>query len=249
MLGAAGATVGHASSVGGEDGPDTFNVPRGTAVTATNAGPAVFTAVDPTVGAITVTCTDSTFSGKTNQGLRFGITPPTYTNAGGPCTDNFAFTDTFTSTGKWMVRERDAKNDEGADSTADKMTIKIPQAGLVDVNSVGCTITFAPSGPVNVTGQYDDAGNLSISNASIPVAVSGATLPGVVHEHLAVRQLHTQPGARGRRLGATQPSCEKRPGRRCAGLALAAAAAGLRSLAPARFMIASHLPPTLADSA
>lgn len=173
----AGTTVGHAASGTPEDGKDTFNVPAHTPVTGTNSTPAVFTATDATFGTITVTCTTSTFSGRTRNGLKFNISPPTYADAGGPCMDSAAQTDTFTAGGAWSIHEKDAKHDEAADSTADKMIITMPEGGLVDVNSIGCTITFAPAGPASVPGQYDDAGHITISGASVPVVVSGTTCP------------------------------------------------------------------------
>ena len=54
--------------------------------------------------------------------------------------------------------------------------LHIPQAGLIDSSSLasGCTVTAAPSAPVNVTGKYNDAGTFKILNKSIPVSFSAA---------------------------------------------------------------------------
>jgi hypothetical protein len=182
----AGTTLVVAAPQAAEDGTDTFNVAKGTTVNATNSGNVTISAAT-SFGTLVVTCTLSTWSGKTGTTLKFVITPPTFTDAAAPqCTDNFGFNDTITSNstnGNWFVKEKDFSNkgagDEGLpepNATGDKMQIHIPQAGVVDSNSSasGCTITAAPSGPVNLTGKYDDAGTLKVSNASVPVSISAA---------------------------------------------------------------------------
>lgn len=173
-----------------EDGADTFNVASGTTVNGTSAGMATF-AASTSAGTITVTCSLSTFSGKTAATLKIGISPPTFADAAAPrCTDGLGFTDTFHANslnGKWAVAEKDFTNsgagDEGLpepNATGDKMTITMPKAGLVDSNSSapGCTITFAPSGAAHVTGTYNDAGTLTIKNAAIPATTTGCPVTG-----------------------------------------------------------------------
>lgn len=174
----AGPTMALAAPQAAEDGADTFNVAPGTAVTGTNSSAVTFT-----VSGITITCTVSTFSGTTGTSLKFKIPPPTFSDGvGNSCTDSAGATDTFTSNstnGKWAVVEKDFSNKGAGDedlpepnATGDKMQLHIPQAGLVDSNSVGCTFTFAPSGAVGVTGTYDDAGTFKITKA-VPITFAG----------------------------------------------------------------------------
>jgi hypothetical protein len=102
-------------------------------------------------------------------------------DAAGPCSDNFGFTDTFASNsanGKWSVAEKDAGNDEGLaepNAAGDKMVMTIPKAGLVDSNSSGssCKITVAPTAAATVTGTYNDGGTFTITGATIPLSTSG----------------------------------------------------------------------------
>jgi hypothetical protein len=173
-----------------EDGADTFSVASGTTVRGTSTGTVTFAATT-SAGTITVTCSLSTFTGKTGTTLKIGIAPPTFADAAAPmCTDSLGFTDTFHANslnGKWSVVEKDFTNsgagDEGLpepNATGDKMTITMPKAGLVDSNSSapGCTITFAPSGAAHITGTYNDAGTLTIKNASIPATTAGCAVTG-----------------------------------------------------------------------
>ena len=183
----AGSTLAFASRQSAADGGDTFNVAKGTTVTATNAGNAVFTA-QTNAGTFTVTCTLSSFSGKTGAGLRFTVSPPVFSDGdAAPCTDVAGATDSFaanSTNAAWAVKELDHGADEGLpepNATRDRMSITVPQAGLVDTNSSapGCTVTFAPTAPVTVIGKYDDAGTLKITNAPIPVVYSsGCALSG-----------------------------------------------------------------------
>ena len=178
----AGSTLAFASRQAAEDGGDTFNVAKGTTVTATNVGNVVFVA-HTNVGDVTTTCTFSTFSGKTGAGLKFAISPPVFSDGGGaPCTDVTGATDTFAASrtnAAWALKEIDHGADEGLpepNATHDRMGITLPQAGLVDTNSSspGCTVTFAPSGPVTVIGKYNDAGTFKLTDAPIPVVFSSA---------------------------------------------------------------------------
>jgi hypothetical protein len=183
---AAGTTLASAAPAAGEDGADTFNVAAGTTVRGTNSGVVTISGTTA-AGTLTITCTVSTFSGKTGTTLKIGIAPPVFGDAAAPpCTDNFGQTDTFASNsvnGKWSVTEKDFTNngagDEGLpepNATGDKMVMTIPKAGLVDTNSfaAGCTATLAPSAAIHITGKYNDAGTLTITKASVPIATSAA---------------------------------------------------------------------------
>ena len=182
----AGTTLASAAPAAGEDGADTFNVAAGTTVTGTNSGVVTISGTT-SAGTLTITCTLSTFTGKTGTTLKIGIAPPVFADASGaPCTDNFGQTDTFKSNstnGKWSLTEKDFTNngagDEGLpepNATGDKMIITIPKAGLVATNSfaAGCTATLAPSAAIHIKGKYNDSGTLTITNASVPIATSAA---------------------------------------------------------------------------
>lgn len=181
---AAGITPGHASSSSGgpEDGQDTYNVPAKTLVTATNASSITF-AANTSIGPVSVTCTTSVFSGKTGTTLRIATTPPTFTDGSGPCTDSAGGQDTVTSNttnGKWSLTEKDLANDEGLpepNATGDMMILAIPQAGIVDVASIGCTVTIAPTAAAKLVGTYNDAGTITFTKKSVPVALSGSSCP------------------------------------------------------------------------
>jgi hypothetical protein len=120
---------------------------------------------------VTQHCTASSTSGKTPAtGLGpAAITPPTFTG----CTDNIG-SDTVKTTGAWKLTFLDAANDETAEKAGDKLKITIPKAGAtVSLNyAPTCTITAAPTAPVTVTGTYNDAGTLTVTNAPVPVALS-----------------------------------------------------------------------------
>ena len=184
----AGARASSAGAAGtAEDEPDTFNVPARTALSAVNSGHVTFT-VPTAIVTVTVTCTVSSFSGKTGTTLKFSVSPPVFSDGGStPCSDSLGQSDTVTSNntaGAWSVKEQDVTNngagDEGMpepNASGDKMVLTIPKAGLVDNNSTGCVVTAAPNGPVAVTGKYNDAGRFVITNAPVP-ASSSASCPG-----------------------------------------------------------------------
>ena len=69
-----GITTVNASPSLAEDGADTFNVASGTSVTAMTSS--VVISVPSTVPSMTVTCTASSFAGKTGITLAFGIGLP-----------------------------------------------------------------------------------------------------------------------------------------------------------------------------
>jgi hypothetical protein len=149
---------------------DTFNVAHGTRVHGTNSGDAVFVfGYGIGLGTTVVTCKVATFIGTARNSLKIGIGQPAFNNGGKSCTDInrsslgcytciVTGTDTFTSNntnGKWLLEERDFNNNGAGDdrlpepnATGDKVTITIPKAGLVDVNTTWekCTITYAPWG-------------------------------------------------------------------------------------------------------
>ena len=181
---AAGTPFAHASTTAAEDGADTFNVAKGTAVTATSTK-IVFSVPQ---ASLTITCTASSLSGKTGAGLTIGIGPGTFNDGIKPCNDTLGFSDSFksnTTNGAWMLIERDFTNsgsgDEGMpepNATGDRLVIRIPKAGLVDTNNWPCTLTFAPTAAVSVSGTYNDAGTFTIKGAKTPVSVSGPVFCG-----------------------------------------------------------------------
>jgi hypothetical protein len=120
---------------------------------------------------VTQHCTASSTSGKTPAtGLGPAtIAPPSFTG----CTDNIG-SDTVKTTGTWKLTFIDVASDETAEKAGDKLKITMPKGGAtVTLNyAPTCTITAAPTAPVSVTGAYNDAGTLTITNASVPVALS-----------------------------------------------------------------------------
>lgn len=191
----AGTTIVYASPNAAEDGADAFNVTSGTAAAGMTAK--VVFSVPSTVPSMVVTCTASSFAGKTGTRLKFGIGLPSFSDGGGaPCTDNLGFTDTFQSSsanGPWTLAERDFSNagvgDEGLaepNATGDRMVIRLPMAGLTDTNNWPCSFTFAPSGAVVIGGAYNDAGTLTIKGAKVPVTVSGPSFCGPASQTVTV---------------------------------------------------------------
>jgi len=156
--------------------------PPGTVITATSAK-AVSTA-----GGVTLTCTHSVTKGKTpamGLGL-FTISPPVFNDGGSPakpCTDSAKGTDTITASGTWRVGFIDSIDDEATaePNTGDRLELVIPQKGAVDHNSFGCVITLAPSGPVTLTGSYNDSATLTINAKNVPASVAGPSIckPGM----------------------------------------------------------------------
>jgi hypothetical protein len=170
-----------------EDGADTFSVAAGTAVTFSSSK--VVISVPSTSPPIMITCTSSTFHGKTRSSLRFPTGLPLFTDASNAvCTDTLGFTDSFaanSTNGSWAVAEKDFTNagagDEGLpepNATGDKFMIHMPKAGLIDTNNWPCSLTFAPSGNATITGAYNDAGTLSVKNVKIPISMSGPAFCG-----------------------------------------------------------------------
>jgi len=193
------ATVNASPSLA-EDGADTFNVASGTSVTAMTSS--VVISVPSTVPSMTVTCTASSFAGKTGITLAFGIGLPTFNDgAAAPCNDNLGFTDTFQSNstnGTWRLAEKDFTNagvgDEALaepNAKGDRMVIRLPMAGLTDTNNWPCSITFAPSAAVAIGGAYNDAGTFTIRAAKVPVTVSGPSFCGPASQTVTVTVTYT----------------------------------------------------------
>jgi hypothetical protein len=191
----AGTTMVIAAPNTTEDGADTFNVASGTAVTGTTA--MVVISVPSTIPSMVITCTASSFAGKTGSKLAFGIGLPTFSDgAGKPCNDNLAFTDTFQSNstnGGWFLIEKDFTNagvgDEGLaepNANGDRMVIRIPKGGLIDTNNWPCSFTFAPAGAVVIGGAYNDGGTLTIKGAKLAATVSGPGFCGPASQTVTV---------------------------------------------------------------
>ena len=132
---------------------------------------------------ITLTCTNSTTSGKTPAtGLGvFATSAPkfndgyTSTGAAKPCTDSAGGTDVITTSGTWRVGFIDAAGDETVSepNTGDRLKIVIPQGGAVDHNSFGCVITLAPSAAFTLVGAYNDISKVTFNVKNVPASVSG----------------------------------------------------------------------------
>jgi hypothetical protein len=98
------------------------------------------------------------------------VNAPTFTNNGGGCPTNIGATTTTTTSGSWSLSGQNGSTITGY--------LTVPKAGAVVTTSNGCTITIAPNGPVNVNGTWTNGNSrtpsrLTISNAPVPVSVSG----------------------------------------------------------------------------
>lgn len=183
-----------------EDGPDTFNVASGTAVTFSSSK--VIISVPNSSPSLMITCTSSTIRGKTRSSLQFPTGLPLLTDASSaPCTDNLGFTDSFAANsvnGSWAVTEKDFTNggagDEGLpepNATGDKFIIHMPKAGLIDTNNWPCSLTFAPSGNASISGAYNDAGTFSVKNVKIPISMSGPAFCGPASQTVTLTATYT----------------------------------------------------------
>jgi hypothetical protein len=182
---AAGTPFAHASPSASEDGQDTFNVAKGTAVSATSSK----VVISVPLASLLITCTASSLAGRTGTSLTFSIGLPTFNDGSSKsCNDNLGFTDTFKSStlnGAWTLTEKDFTNggagDEGLtepNATGDRMVIRLPKAGLTDQNNWPCSIIFAPSATASISGTYNDAGMFVVKGAKVPVSVSGPSFCG-----------------------------------------------------------------------
>jgi hypothetical protein len=122
---------------------------------------------------ITVTCTKTTYTGKTpTKGLGpVTIPPPVFSG----CSDNRGGTDTVktnSKNGPWQLTFVDAANDETKDSTADHLVITVPKAGATFASNLlgACVVTVAPTGPAKEMSSYNDAGTAIATNVPLPVA-------------------------------------------------------------------------------
>lgn len=131
---------------------------------------------------ITITCKGVSLSG-TTPGSGLGLMPIGVSFSG--CTTSTGGTVTVTmntANGSWQLTFIDSaatgEETQTEPNTGDAMQITIPKAGATFTVS-GCTISVAPSGPVNVVGSYDDMGTLSFNGVSIPVSGAGCVVNSV----------------------------------------------------------------------
>jgi hypothetical protein len=69
--------------------------------------------------------------------------------------------------------------------------IHVPKAGLTDRNNWPCSLTFAPSGNVSISGAYNDAGTFTIKNAKIPISMSGPAFCGPASQTVTLTATYT----------------------------------------------------------
>jgi hypothetical protein len=133
-----------------------------------------FTGTSGPLNGLTVTCTASTTKFQLNTkggGLGpFNLTNPTFTG----CTDSLGGTDTITSNstnGKWTTTY---VNSTGG-TNPDMIKIGIPKAGQKLKSSIApnCTITVQPTAAGSVSGAYDNAGHLQLTNQSVSYSAAG----------------------------------------------------------------------------
>lgn len=139
------------------------------------------------VGTTTVRCNTSVNNGavpaepansSTDGPVTSVLTPPSFTNNGGACPTNVAFTTARTvantTNGNWTIGlQYDASGPTG--------TMTIPQGGVVTTISglASCTVTVAPTAPVSFTGRWIPGTATSppvldfSAGASLPIKVTG----------------------------------------------------------------------------
>ena len=106
-----------------------------------------------------------------NGAVSLPVNPASFTNNGGACPTSLSgVTATTTTSGTWTL-----SGNYGSPITG---SLTIPKAGAVTRTSNGCTITVAPSGPHTVNGTWTNGSGgtpsrITISNASVPVSVTG----------------------------------------------------------------------------
>jgi len=172
---AAGLSLGVVAASAAADTDDHYS-PAGTVIKSTSSKVVV------SASGVSLTCTNSSTSGKTPAtGLgSFTTSRPTFNDGGlpaKPCTDSLGGTDTITTSGTWTVGLIDAANDETAaePNSGDRVKLIVPKSGVVDHNSFGCVVTVAPSGPITVTGVYNDHNKLTVNAKNVPGSISGPT--------------------------------------------------------------------------
>jgi hypothetical protein len=182
----AGLGTGVAFAANPEPSPNDDSIsPANTSFTATSTNITFSGHINGTP--ITVKCTNSSISAKTlSSGLGpINISPdPTFGSCGSGLHVN-----TNHNNGSWQLTFLDAASDEGivigsttdepaghGTHSGDQIQITIPKAGATFTDDFipGCTITVAPTGPVTISGTYDDVNTLTL-NTSVPVSHSGCT--------------------------------------------------------------------------
>jgi hypothetical protein len=97
------------------------------------------------------------------------------------CTDSLGGHDTSVANetnGKWTIGLKDLTNDEaGPEPNADHLVVNVPKAGVIVTNTLGCTITVAPTAAFKVTGAYDDVNKFTVSITNLPIITSGGSCP------------------------------------------------------------------------
>jgi hypothetical protein len=147
------------------------------------------TTADFTVGAVSVSCSESASAGQvpaepanTNPDgpVNAPLTPPTFTNGADPCTTNVILTSASTvsnaDNGPWSV-------DLQYDPAGPTATLNIPRRGVVTTTSglAQCTVTVAPDGPATVTGPLVPATDTSpplldfSAGIAVPILVEGGS--------------------------------------------------------------------------
>lgn len=151
---------------------------------------------------VTITCTKSGSSGASigsAPDIGFIVMHHPFFNDGGsgstatPCTTNLGATATVTTSGTWKVANiSDTTNaacpaGTGNDETsnADCQIILVPKDGATVVFGapLSCTLTIAPSGPVNVPLTVSDPGGttktkFTVDNAQVPFSGCGTSGTG-----------------------------------------------------------------------
>jgi hypothetical protein len=132
----------------------------------------------PLAGLVTTCTASATGFTLTTKGGGLGpftLTNPTFTG----CTDNLGGTDTIKSNstnGPWT----DTYINSTGSPNPDLIKINIPKAGQTLVSSIApaCTLTLDPAAAGSISGTYDNAGNLQVTNQTLNYSAAGTCPTG-----------------------------------------------------------------------
>jgi hypothetical protein len=143
---------------------------------------------------LTVYCKRSIAGGTTPSSATAGLAPfaisplPVFDNGpktgGGtlPCTDNLGGTEINKvqqgiNGHTWTIQELDGDGTAGEtaaepNSTGDRLSVRVPQHGVIVTTSQGCQIVVAPGGDYNAVGTYNDSFQFNVALTNLPVTIT-----------------------------------------------------------------------------
>ena len=157
--------------------------PAGAAITATSKRVVFDANVN---GAVTITCTTSTFK-FTTPAAGLGPVNLTAIPVFGGCADSRGGVDAVTANaanGPWTLLFLDSKvtgeETQAEPNAGDLLKLTMPRAGLTASSSIlpGCVVTGAPAAPASLLARYDDVSKAMFPRRAFPVAGAGCITTG-----------------------------------------------------------------------